>query len=99
MNKPITARKKPVEIQTIQWAGDNEWAVSAFTKGHFEALGPDDRATCDDPEATAQVYDRLHSTWVLVYTGDWIIRGVKGEFYPCRDSVFRETYEAVGGSL
>jgi len=27
--------------------------------------------------------------------GDWIIRGVKGEFYPCKDDIFRVTYEAV----
>jgi hypothetical protein len=27
--------------------------------------------------------------------GDWIIRGVKGEHYPCRDDIFRETYEAA----
>lgn len=27
--------------------------------------------------------------------GDWIIRGVKGEFYPCKPDVFEETYEAV----
>ncbi|WP_148310195.1 hypothetical protein [Nocardia otitidiscaviarum] len=29
--------------------------------------------------------------------GDWVIRGVKGEFYPCRDDIFRETYEQVAG--
>lgn len=27
--------------------------------------------------------------------GDWIIRGVNGEFYPCREDIFRKTYEAV----
>lgn len=27
--------------------------------------------------------------------GDWIIRGIKGEYYPCRDDIFRMTYEAV----
>lgn len=27
--------------------------------------------------------------------GDWVIRGVQGEFYPCRDDIFRATYEAV----
>lgn len=28
--------------------------------------------------------------------GDWVIRGVKEEIYPCKDSIFRETYEPVG---
>lgn len=27
--------------------------------------------------------------------GDWIIRGVKGEFYPCKPDIFKQTYEAV----
>ncbi len=30
--------------------------------------------------------------------GDWVIRGVKGEFYPIKPDIFAETYEPVGGS-
>ena len=30
-----------------------------------------------------------------VSNGDWIIKGVKGEFYPCRPDIFEATYEAV----
>lgn len=97
MSTPITARKKPVEIQAMQWTGDNEADLADFTGSRFAALDSADRANCDDPEATGQVFDELHSTWVLTYTGDWIIRGVKGEFYPCRDEVFQETYEQVPG--
>lgn len=29
--------------------------------------------------------------------GDWIIRGVKGELYPCKPDIFKATYEAVNG--
>lgn len=61
---------------------------------NFDVLNDQDhRANCDDPDATATVFDKLHSTWVLVFDGRWIIKGVKGEFYPCADDVFRETYE------
>lgn len=42
-----------------------------------------------------QVYDELHDTWVNYTLGDWIIKGVKGEFYPCKPDVFEATYEAV----
>ena len=86
-------RKKPVEIEAVQWNGDNFRAVHDFTGEQFYTLGPDERD--EDPDATAQVFDELHSTWVLVYDGDWIIKGIKGEFYPCRDEVFQETYEEV----
>ncbi|MFD3517719.1 hypothetical protein [Streptomyces sp. NPDC058657] len=40
-----------------------------------------------------RVYDRLHDTWVRFEYGDWIIRGVQGEFYPCKPDVFEATYE------
>lgn len=44
---------------------------------------------------SAVVFDRLHGTWVNVATGDWVIRGVQGEFYPCKPDIFAATYEAV----
>lgn len=40
-----------------------------------------------------QVYDFLHGTWVNFDEGDWIIKGVKGEFYPCKPDVFAVTYD------
>jgi hypothetical protein len=88
-------RKKPKVIEAVRWTGDNAAEVNHFAASHFDVLNPEDRANCDDPAATAQVFDVLHSTWVLVYDGDWIIRGVRGEHYPCRPGVFAETYEAV----
>jgi hypothetical protein len=87
-------RKKPVEVQAIQWTGDNARALVEFTGKKFDVF----TEPCqEDLDATASVFDMLHSTWVLCYTGDWIIRGIRGEFYPCRDDVFRETYEEVFG--
>jgi hypothetical protein len=87
-------RKKPVVVEAVQWTGDNLDAVYELTGcENFDVLNGQDRANCDDPEATATVFDKLHSTWVLVFDGQWIIKGVKSEFYPCADDVFRETYE------
>lgn len=97
MNSAIRRfRKKPIEVEAVQWNGNNYHFIREWTGNKFDALADDDRENCDDPEATAQVFDSLHSTWVLVYDRDWIIRGVKGEFYPCRDEVFQETYERAG---
>lgn len=95
-------RKKPVEVDAIQWTGDNHEDVLRFAiayhpdsgpMNHFWPLDPEDAG--DDPDMTAEVFDNLHSTWIGVYTGNWIIRGVRGEFYPCADDVFRATYEPV----
>jgi hypothetical protein len=96
----VRRRKRPVEVDTIQWTGDNETDVQAFTGGasKFYALDAEDREGSDDPEATATVFDELHSTWVLVYTGQHIVRGVKGEYYPIAEDVLAETYEPAVSS-
>jgi hypothetical protein len=39
------------------------------------------------------IYDRLHDTDIPYKAGDWVITGIKGEQYPCKDEVFRATYE------
>lgn len=84
-------RKRPIEVDTVQWTGSNEAELIAFTNHRFEAVPPEDRA--EDPEITAQVFDVLHSTWVGVYTGQHVVCGVKGEFYPVAEDVLAETYE------
>lgn len=91
--EPTAWRKIPVTINALEWTGTNADALHHFTRGRFHVLTDAERATCDDPAATAQVFDHLHTTWVLVQTGDRIVEGVQGEYYPCRAAVFAETYE------
>lgn len=91
---PRSFRKKPVIVQAIQYNGVNETDVQAFTgTGNFQTVAPEDRQ--EDPDITAEVYDKLHSTWVGVKNGQWVIRGVVGEFYPIDPDVLTETYEAA----
>lgn len=88
-------RKKPVVVEAVQWTGDNSSDIrKQFGRGNFDVLTEADRANCDDPEATAAVFDSTHGTWLLVTPGQWIIKGVQAELYPCSDGIFRETYEA-----
>lgn len=83
-------RKLPTKVDAVQWTDGSVRDVVAL-------VGPEnfERITDLATEATARVYDRLHSTWVLVHTGDWIIRGIQGETYSCRPDVFADTYEPV----
>lgn len=91
-------RKRPVEVEAVQWTGDNIDAMFEFAgRDKFDLLDEQQRRDCDDPEATAAVFDILHSTWVLVLPGQWIVKGIRGEFYPCAADVFAETYEPVTG--
>lgn len=76
-------RKKPVVIEAVQWTGENPEDIVYFTKG----------------KVTGLVYSKLEiRTLEGVMTadiGDWIIKGVKGEFYPCKPDIFKQTYDEV----
>lgn len=87
---PGTYRKRPIEVQAIQWTGDNADAITAWTGNRFDVLDPEDRA--DNPDHTAQLLVDANSVWVGIETGEWILRDRKG-FYPCKADVFAETYE------
>lgn len=80
-------KKKPIVIEAMQWTKDiSQTDVLKFTN-HLVRL--------DDVKEEFYVYDRLHDTWVEFYYNDYILKGVQGEFYPCRPDVFDETYEPV----
>jgi len=91
-------RKKPVEIEAIQWTGNNLRQVITFTDGPPETRGMHAGMAWEAYE------DLVARDGLKIFTlegkmsasvGDWIIRGVKGEFYPCKPDIFAATYEAV----
>lgn len=87
-------RKRPVTVEAVRWTGDNAAELAEFTGSRFGVIDPEDRT--DAPELTGQVFDVLHSTWVGMSTGQWVLKGVRGEFYPCDDAVLAETYDPAG---
>lgn len=89
MNEPGRFRKKPVKIQAIQWTGDNVDAVFEFTAG-----APPNRRPQHLVNSRAFSIPTLEGT-MRAAPGDWIIRGVAGEFYPCKPDIFAETYEPL----
>lgn len=87
-------RTKPFEIEAVRYDGANLYEVQSVTgRDKFNLVDAEDKD--DDPEITAQVFDYLHSTWVGVKDGQWIIKGNKGEFYPCDPEVFEAKYERI----
>ena len=77
-------RKKPVVVEAMLFDGDNWLNISDWCKG----------------EVAIQKAKRC----IVVHTidgsmradpGDWIIKGIKGEFYPCKNDVFEQSYEPV----
>ena len=93
-------RKKPVVIDAIQWDGTNiDEAVRFIADGHetFDHL-PDSihvgGGVGHTPALGTLDIPTLEGT-MTASPGDWIIRGVKGEFYPCKPDIFAATYELV----
>jgi len=82
-------RKKPVVIDAWNWNGD-----SKSLDGLDEAFGPEPRPIVRVGE-TLKI-DTLEGQQLACSPGDWVIRGVKGEFCPCKPDIFAATYEAVG---
>lgn len=93
-------RKRPVVIEARQLAGDAaamhavyQW-VEEHTAGSFEPY-------TDPPPASGVSIDPATGNMLIATLegvhharpGDWIIRGVQGEFYPCKPDIFEATYE------
>ncbi|KAB7753686.1 hypothetical protein [Mycolicibacterium mucogenicum] len=91
-------RKEPVEIDAMQWDGTAagatpiiDWILANGGTARFHA------EYTDDSGAVLPAYlsiDTLEGSMAATL-GDWIIRGVKGEFYPCKPDIFSVTYAAV----
>lgn len=89
-------RKKPVVIEAIKWTGayydcDDlpHWVNGAIEDGVLDPHS-DDFGTSDVPRDIAV---RTPEGEMWASPGDWIIRGVKGELYPCKPDIFAATYE------
>lgn len=90
-------RKQPVVIEAVQltWGTWNEvcdfmprpW----FVRGCY--LDAEDKETQDANGRIGLVMRTLESQEFIASQDDWIIKGVKGEFYPCKPDIFAATYE------
>lgn len=83
-------RKCPVEIEAVQWDGTDEGAdalLKALPGAPIQIL-----ETCPIQMRIATPEGKRY-----VSPGDYVIRGVAGEFYPCKPAIFEATYDLVGG--
>lgn len=76
-------RKKPVIIEALLYTGGNALEASQFVGAPYRATERD------------EVYINTLEGEMHVSVGDYIIKGVKGEFYPCKPDIFAATYEPV----
>ena len=81
-------RKKPVVIQAVQYNENNMIPLTSMLQEqnvNNQSIGVDDGiAWIDTLEGRMTISD-----------GDWLIRGVNGEYYPCKPDIFEKTYELI----
>jgi hypothetical protein len=95
--RPTAYRKKPVEIEAMRLGSENAGAVVQWINGHY--VDGDVASMRGGPGGGSKGGSVLIRTLEGVMTaapGDWVIRGVQHEFYPCKAEIFAATYEAVG---
>ena len=90
-------RKKPVEIEAIQnlgeWAPIIEW-LDSLAPGGMALIPYGTRPAITRNEDGTLNIDTLEGR-MLCRKGDYVICGIKGEFYPCDPDIFKATYDAV----
>lgn len=95
-------RKKPVVIEARQFIAENGAAMDVYrwiennTQGSFDPMASEIPASgvSIDPATGFMLIATLEGV-MQVKDRDYVIRGVQGEFYPIKESIFLETYEAV----
>lgn len=89
--------KKPVVIDAVEWTGHNHREMYDFLTGTTgcvmrasgETFHIDHRAV--DGGLVIKTLEGQH----IASIGDWIVKGVKGEFYPCKPDIFALTYDRL----
>ena len=91
---PKKYRKKPVVIEALQWTGENVDEMEKFLGCRL----------ADEVDGVGYLIEYKQQLELMIRTleghhranlGDFIIKGVKGESYPCKPDIFRATYEMV----
>lgn len=98
-------RKKPVVIEAFQMTRERRWDNSEWPQWLHEAwntpagegsvwIDPDAPYVSNDGVGAELVCGTLEGVHKIAWN-DWIIKGIKGEIYPCKPDIFEATYEPV----
>lgn len=93
LNSPKQYRKKPVVIEAVLWDGNNYAEIIRWSKLKPHQLLYGSKTPVNDPDWKLTI-PTLEGN-MTAEIGDYIIKGIKGEFYPCKPDIFEATYEQV----
>jgi len=84
-------RKKPVVIEAVQWNGANSEEIKSLNTNKVIVAF----YYGNNPRVEIKTLEGIMTATL----SDWIIKGVAGELYPCKDEIFQKTYELVPPQL
>ena len=84
--------KKPIPIEAVEWNGLNTNEILDFSKDAFFEYYTGAYDAGAGP-VVATLYIKTLEGNMKARVGDYIIKGVRGEFYPCEKTIFEETYD------
>lgn len=90
---------KRVEIDAMQFTGENHHELYAWTGGLWDDKHDRYNIFGEEVDFKGSIFDELHQTWISVAPGMWIVRGARGEFYPCADDTFHWKYEEIADAV
>jgi hypothetical protein len=90
-------RKKPVVIEAMRWTGDRHREMFEFLGGKPDEIMSINGKNfyIDHQKVKGGLVIKTLEGEHIANINDWIIKGVKGEFYPCKPDIFEQTYEPV----
>ena len=83
-----SARKKPVEIEFVQYNGGNKKELYDWSEGLIHNVW-------ESISGEAELGVETLEGFLIIDTDDYVIKGVHGEFYPCKPDIFHKTYEVI----
>ena len=91
----IKYKKKPISVEAIQFTGKNGWQINKWSNG-LAYSSPVLEPNKNNPTGEYMQINTLEGT-MIANVGDYIIKGIKNEFYPCKSDIFEATYEKAEG--
>lgn len=83
MTKPKLYCKKPIVVTALQWTGNNEESICEFVGEKYFI------------NSRGELYIETLEGILKANVGDYIVRGLAGEFYPCREDIFLNSYNEM----
>lgn len=83
--------KRQIEVDAMLWEGGDFEVLTDFCGMNWSRADTKDMPNFEEKENVV-IYNTMERQWLQVPVGYWIIRGIKGELYPCEPNIFKETY-------